>query len=647
MDNTATAPVNDHTLTASPAIGRVASPAGKEATADQFYFWVDRSQMVENTQIIRTESHVGGETYTFYAVVEQVYRVSRQQNMGEAADVNDGDAASEPPFNSDGITYALARILRTMPAVFTPPLDRSCVYLCNEEEAGLSYGADENRVPLAVGQIKNGGSSTVGAGQIDLDYLLGANGGHMNINGVAGRGTKSSFLLFTLYMLLREAERQRLIGTSRVDRLRVVPIILNVKAFDLFTIDQPNSGFDPVEHIPAWNALGIANPQPFTNVRFYAPQMPRAQTAIATAARSPVQPYSWSLSNIVERGLLLYLFSDEDAEDANFSALVMDIESWMTEETVNADGTTHRTLRGAEAMGGNGATPPTAPTTNGPAETQDEDTETGDEAPTGNGNASNVPQNAFDHHRIPQTFSELLSWLQWMSRNKLPDEWKSHYSGTVRKLSRRLGKLLAESRGVLRLTEHEGFPLAVTHNNTTGPIVVDLNGLTGSPSLQRFVVATILRQIVDERTGQNAVNGLVYLVALDELNRFAPRGGKDPITQLIELVAAEMRSQGIILMGAQQQASKISERVFENAGIKVVGRSGSLEMGQAIWKFMSDGSRKRATNLTSGEKLIIQDTFREPMLVSVPFPPWAMRPAEAAYAVPAAIHEDPNDPDIV
>ena len=500
---------------------------------------------------------------------------------------------------------------------------------------------------MAVGQIKNGGSSTVGTGQIDLDYLLGANGGHMNINGVAGRGTKSSFLLFTLYMLLQESERQHLLEPSRVDRLQVVPIILNVKAFDLFTIDQPNSGFDPIEHLSAWNALGIANPRPFTNVRFYAPQMPRAQTAISTPARSPVQPYSWSLSDIVERGLLLYLFSEENSEDANFSALVMDIESWMTEETLNADGTTQRTHRSADLSGGNGTFAPAFSSASGTAEANDDDTEAGEDAPAGNGNASSVPPTAFNHHRIPQTFNELLAWLQWMSRNKLPDEWKSHYSGTIRKLSRRLGKLLAESRGVLRLSEHRGFPLVVTHNDTTSPIVVDLNGLTGSPSLQRFVVATILRQIVDERTGQNAVNGLVYLVALDELNRFAPRGGKDPITLLIEQVAAEMRSQGIILMGAQQQASKISERVFENASIKVVGRSGSLEMGQTIWKFMSDGSRRRATNLTSSEKLVIQDTFREPMLVSVPFPPWAMRPAEAAYAVPAAVHEDPNDPDIV
>ena len=45
------------------------------------------------------------------------------------------------------------------------------------------------------------------------------------------------------------------------------------------------------------------------------------------------------------------------------------------------------------------------------------------------------------------------------------------------------------------------------------------------------------------------------------------------------MVAAEMRSQGIILLGAQQQASKVSERVIENAAIRVLGKTGSLELG--------------------------------------------------------------------
>jgi uncharacterized protein len=625
-DNTTT---NDHNPNRhdTPLIGRVASPSGKEATSDQFYFWVDRAQMVENTQIIRTESEIGHTIYTFYAVVEQVFRISRQKDMGEAVDVNDGNANSEPPFNSDGITYALARILRTEPEVYTPPLDRSKVYLCNDIESERSYGAEENPNPLSVGQIKNGGTATAGAGKIDLDYLLGANGGHMNINGVAGRGTKSSFLLFTLYMLLHQAKLQRQMNPSDPNRLRVVPIIFNVKAFDLFTIDQPNKNYDSDKHLATWNALGISTPEPFQNVQYFAPQMPGGQIAISTPACSTVNPYSWSLADVIERNLLLYLFSEEDADDTNFSALVLDIDAWLTNERVHSDGTTTRRLKFVN---------------NAPAVSQEngeDDSESDEAGVTG-----------FDYHRVPQTFNELLDWVKRMSRMKTAaiPEWGSHYTGTWRKLSRRLGKILAESKGVLRRNEQHGHPLNVAATDTTSPIVIDLNGLTGSPSLQRFVVATILRQVVEERTGSNAINGLVYLIALDELNRFAPRGSKDSITRLIELVAAEMRSQGIILFGAQQQASKISERVFENAAIKVVGRSGSLEMGQTIWKFMSEASRKRAANLQADEKLIIQDTFREPMLVAVPFPAWAMRPEEVSMPTSERVALDSKgEPEII
>ncbi|MBV9468038.1 MAG: ATP-binding protein, partial [Abitibacteriaceae bacterium] len=132
------------------------------------------------------------------------------------------------------------------------------------------------------------------------------------------------------------------------------------------------------------------------------------------------------------------------------------------------------------------------------------------------------------------------------------------------------------------------------------------------------------------RTGSNAIQNLKYLVTLDELNRFAPRGSRDPITRLIERVAAEMRSQGIILLGAQQQASKVSEIVIENAGIRVVGKSGAVELAQPIWRILSDSARRKAETLGLDEKLVVQDNFREPMHIRVPFPTWALNRDESA-----------------
>lgn len=144
---------------------------------------------------------------------------------------------------------------------------------------------------------------------------------------------------------------------------------------------------------------------------------------------------------------------------------------------------------------------------------------------------------------------------------------------------------------------------------------------------------------MDARTGAKAQPNLKYLVTLDELNRFAPKGGRDPITKLIESVAAEMRSQGVLLFGAQQQASLVSARVIENSAVKALGQTGALELKGDIWSTLSEAARRRAESLFPNEKLILQSGFRQPMHVQVPFPAWAMNREEAVFA-PAAGNEN-------
>src|SRR5579884_1014422 len=238
-------------------IGKVASPPDHESTSEEFYFWVAPGMLVEKSQIVRTECTVGGQELSFYGLIREVFRQSRQSDLGEEFDRHDGDINYQPPFDSPGFTYAAVTILRTEPPVMTPPKEGSDVFLGGEREAYMAYGADEIENPLAVGLVKNGGTRLAGPGRIDLDYLLGANGGHLNVNGVAGRGTKSSLLLHFNYLLLREARRQQRERPGDRDRLRIVPIILNVKNFDLFHIDRRSKRYDPARHAAEWQAIGI------------------------------------------------------------------------------------------------------------------------------------------------------------------------------------------------------------------------------------------------------------------------------------------------------------------------------------------------------------------------------------------------------
>jgi DNA helicase HerA-like ATPase len=139
----------------------------------------------------------------------------------------------------------------------------------------------------------------------------------------------------------------------------------------------------------------------------------------------------------------------------------------------------------------------------------------------------------------------------------------------------------------------------------------------------------VLNQLVTWRSGPFAARDEVFLVVLDELNRYAPHGANDAITRLFEYVASQMRSRGIILFGAQQQGSRVSDVVIENSQTRALGRSGGQELADAIWRSFSEGDRKLALRLGPDEKVVVAPNFREALHVKVPRPPWAMRYEEA------------------
>jgi hypothetical protein len=295
----------------------------------------------------------------------------------------------------------------------------------------------------------------------------------------------------------------------------------------------------------------------------------------------------------VAAGIFPYLFGEEDREDENFLALLQDIEATIVFEEQERDGRVERRLR----------------------------------------------------DWAPQTFQDLMDWVGEQAMAKEDERaLRNHHTGTWRKFFRRFRRLVNEGEGVLARYQHEGRPLVVTAGETIGPRVVDITSIREA-ALQRFVVAAIFAQVSEARTGTNAVTNLAYVLVLDELNRWAPKGATDPITRLIERVVAEMRSQGVILFGAQQQASQVSPRVIENCSLRVLGRTGSLELDQPLWGFLSKGAKRRAQALGPEEKLVYQMNFREPMHVRVPFPCWAMRRGEAMLAAtgPAVATREEED----
>lgn len=525
------------------AVGRIAAPIKFESTPSDFYFWIKRGTVLEENQIVYSESEAGGEIIKYYGVIDEIKRTSRRADMTEEYDIADGDVSFEPQYTNEGFTYAHAQVLRTEPEISTPPIERSIVNLGGETEAKFAYGFDEMSRPMPVGLLKNGARNFAGNGVIDLDYLLGENGGHLNVSGMAGVGTKTTFILTIIKSLQKKAETAKDDGK----RFFIVPIILNVKGEDLMWLNRKNTRFKTKDE-KEWNALGIA-PEPFTDAEFY------------TAQDLPVHgctsiEYSWSLQDVLNEESMLFIFSEDDNLSANMTALVREIVADITQK---------------------------------------------------------------DGKKLKPQWKNWGDLLEWMGNTA---NLNARYgAGTWWAVYRRLWKVLDEGKNIFPKNENNGKPLKIVRSKTAPPQVIDISQLPYS--LQRFVVGSILKQAVQARKSADAIPNLRYSIMLDELNRFAPRGAKDELTQILEQVATEMRSQGVILLGAQQMASQVSTKVVEMASIRALGRTGSAELTDKIWSVLEKPTKDTATKLSNKEKLVWQPTFRQPMLVKMPMNPWA------------------------
>ena len=130
-----------------------------------------------------------------------------------------------------------------------------------------------------------------------------------------------------------------------------------------------------------------------------------------------------------------------------------------------------------------------------------------------------------------------------------------------------------------------------------------------------------------EATGQRLP---LSVIVLDELNKYAPREGTSPLKDMLIDIAQRGRSLGVLLVGAQQSASRVAPEVLENASIRISGRLDAAEAERAEYGWMLPSTRARARLLKPGTMVVSQPAVPVPLVVTFPFPPWATRREEVA-----------------
>jgi DNA helicase HerA-like ATPase len=112
------------------------------------------------------------------------------------------------------------------------------------------------------------------------------------------------------------------------------------------------------------------------------------------------------------------------------------------------------------------------------------------------------------------------------------------------------------------------------------------------------------------------------VILIDELNSFAPAGSTTAITEQIVEIARKGRSRGTILFGAEQFKSEIHDQIVGNCGTHAIGRTGSAEIRKSAYAFLDQKSKQNIMALGKGEIVLSTPTWRSPIKIRFPRPPY-------------------------
>ncbi|TAK73534.1 MAG: ATP-binding protein [Dehalococcoidia bacterium] len=546
--------------------GLVLGTEAEASTPLGFSVWVDpgRFLQLDDVVTVRTTLPDGTEVETS-GIVDDVR--TRQEGVSLTSDVS---LARDGVLPAQQATSAHVSVTRVEPEVYVPPMPGQPVVLAEgaARDRALFFDRMVEQFPLG---LARDGSTIVG----NLEFLDGAKGAHVNISGISGVATKTSYATFLLYALFEGA-------SLRERRANAKALIFNVKGEDLLFLDRPNVMLtDEVRE--RYASLGLPA-GPFGSAGFYAP-VRRGDLAIPdTGSRQEgVTGFFWTLREFCEEGFLPFLFTEADAETSQMSYVI--------------DAVAARLAAAAKTS------PAGANVFIDDVEVEDFD----------------QLLDAIDTHLDPD--SDLA--FKWAGSGN-----SAAAIGTIRAFMRRLHASARHVGTLVRgasATNPEKHRIAFQHQVT----VVDLHRL--HDRAQRFVVGVLLRRVMEERESRpGSDRPAPFFVVVDELNKYAPRTGRSPIKDALLDIAERGRSLGVILIGAQQTASEVEPRIVANAAFRVVGRLDPAEAQRNEYRYLTPTAQKRAALLKPGSMIVAQPEIPVPLLLEFPWPAWATRAAEVA-----------------
>ena len=464
------------------------------------------------------------------------------------------------------MNYVSAKVVGNTKNIFIPVHNGAKVSLGTKEDIREALGLKEIKNPVVCGYLEM--YSGVEDSKIDLpvyvnsDFLIGPEGAHLNISGISGLATKTSYAMFLLNALQQKSIQN--------DGQKVAYIFMNVKGRDLLSVDESSDKLGNADHA-MYKSMGLQE-VPFRNVKYFYPYGERGTVK------------SYVKQDVLERQLhsgqakkFKYTFNeDNECLDLLFSNI--EDPNQTIESIINYIISKQPPFNNVDSWGA----------------MLEEVQSMGEKGSPGNKEISVMSWRKFK--RIVRKSIETDKMF-----NDIVDTSKNEV-----RLENEIKNLKANDVFVVDIAKQDENMQAFVFGSVMQAVT-------------KLKLGEFDEDMVPEQRG-NIPDRIVIFV--DELNKYASADApkSSPILRLLLDIAERGRSLGIVLFSAEQFKSAIHKRVTGNCSTHAYGRTNSIEVSDKTYSFVPATYKNMMTRLKQGQYIIQNPVFNSLLQIKFPLP---------------------------
>ena len=548
-------------------IGKIIATEKQPSTIEEFTFWTKKDLKLKPFDVVVVDhiKDANGDPSKTFGVVEEISHITDSPSALAGYISSDfGDINSDAYTERIGMNYVKCKVVGNDKGIYIPVQEGRKVFLANEEQIMEALGLKDVKNPLPAGYIEmyDGDNKQTLPVHFNSHFLIGPEGAHLNIAGISGLASKTSYAMFLMKAIQDVAMREK--------KESVAFIMMNVKGTDLLNIDHLNERKDEIEEIrPVYEKLGMEM-KPFQNVKYYYPYS-KDFTAYTYEKEK-------NIKNRMEAGKAFqfkYLFeTDEDKECLDLLFANIDDPNETIEAIINymiSNGQGFKNVATWEDF----KNALYAQTQAGKAKTQGGDS---------------------------------ISVMSWRKFYRL---FNKSYLKCQQMFTNQLGKSVRLRDQVEQISKND-------------VMVIDVAKL--DEESQGFVFGDVMRAVYNLKLGSSMRPDEEIpdriIIFIDELNKYASNDvpKSSPILRQLLDITERGRSLGIVLFGAEQFVSDIHKRVKGNCATQAFGRTNAIEITKEDFRFVPSVYKTMLTRLKQGEYIIQNPVFRSMLNIKFPKP---------------------------